>query len=97
MVFNHFHMHRTQTSPMGDGEDQEEFLCDLSLHSDLLMPCTPANAVELHSNSQPGEMLYKAEMYCIFVIKMVACHFNHSINCGIFPFMLLVQLVFFCS
>ncbi|XP_028996460.1 DNA polymerase zeta catalytic subunit isoform X2 [Betta splendens] len=41
----------TQTSTKGDGEEQEEFPGDLSLHSD---PLTPANAVELHSDSQPG-------------------------------------------
>lgn len=52
-------MSRTQTSSVGDGEDQEDFPGELSLHSDPLtpeaMPCTPANAVEVHRDSQPGE------------------------------------------
>lgn len=52
-------MSRTQASSVGDGEDQEDFLSDLSLHSDPLtpevLPCTAANAVEVHRDSEPGE------------------------------------------
>lgn len=44
---------------MEDGEDQEDFPGDLTLHSDPaspeVPPCTPANAVEVHRDSQPGE------------------------------------------
>ncbi|XP_026197359.1 DNA polymerase zeta catalytic subunit isoform X3 [Anabas testudineus] len=47
----------TQASSVGDGEDQEDFLSDLSLHSDPLtpevLPCTAANAVEVHRDSEP--------------------------------------------
>lgn len=50
---------RTQGSSVGDGEDQEDFPGELTLHSDLLtpegLPCTPANAVEVHRDLQPGE------------------------------------------
>ena len=51
---------RTQAPPVGDGEeDQEDFPADLTLHPDPLTPeglqCTPANAVEVHRDSQPGE------------------------------------------
>ncbi len=50
---------RTQGSSFGDGEDQEDFPGDLTLHSDPLtpegLPCTPANAVEMHRDVQPGE------------------------------------------
>ena len=51
---------RTQASSMADeDEDQEDFLADLTLHSDDLtpegLPCTPANAVEVHRDSQPGK------------------------------------------
>ncbi|XP_069370752.1 DNA polymerase zeta catalytic subunit isoform X2 [Paralichthys olivaceus] len=47
----------TQASSMGDKEEeQEDFLGDLTLHSDDLtpegLPCTPANAVEVHRDSQ---------------------------------------------
>lgn len=44
---------------MGDWEEQDDFPGDLSLHSDPLtpeaVPCTPANAVEVHRDSEPGE------------------------------------------
>ncbi|KAM6992727.1 LOW QUALITY PROTEIN: DNA polymerase zeta catalytic subunit [Tautogolabrus adspersus] len=47
----------TQSLSAGEGDDQEDFLGDLSLHSDLLtsegLPCTLANAVEVHRDSQP--------------------------------------------
>ena len=50
---------RTQNLSLGEGEEQEDFPGDLTLHSDPLtpdgLPCTPANAVEVHRNSQPGE------------------------------------------
>ncbi|XP_020492360.3 DNA polymerase zeta catalytic subunit [Labrus bergylta] len=47
----------TQSLSVGDGDDQEDFPGDLSLHSDLLtseeLPCTLANAVEVHRDWQP--------------------------------------------
>lgn len=50
---------RTQASSVCDGEEQEDFLGELTLHPDPLTPegvlCTPANAVEVHRDSQPGE------------------------------------------
>ncbi|XP_070705223.1 DNA polymerase zeta catalytic subunit [Pempheris klunzingeri] len=50
----------TQGSSSGDGEEQEDFLCELTLHSDPLspegLPCTPANAVEVHKDSQPDSV-----------------------------------------
>lgn len=50
--------HRTQSSSAGDGEDQEDFL-ELTLHPNPPtpegLPCTAANAVEVHRDSQPGE------------------------------------------
>ncbi|XP_034999481.1 DNA polymerase zeta catalytic subunit isoform X2 [Hippoglossus stenolepis] len=51
----------TQASSMADEEeDQEDFLADLTLHSDDLtpegLPCTPANAVEVHRDSQPDSV-----------------------------------------
>lgn len=47
-----FSLLRTQGSSVGDGEDQEDFPGELTLHPD---PLTPANAVEVHRDSQPGE------------------------------------------
>ncbi|XP_023286279.1 DNA polymerase zeta catalytic subunit isoform X1 [Seriola lalandi dorsalis] len=51
----------TQASSVGDGEDDHDDLPgDLTLHSDLLTPegplCTPANAVEVHRDSQPDSV-----------------------------------------
>lgn len=50
---------RTQGSSVADGEDQEDFPGELTLHSDPLtpeeLPSTPANAVEAHRDLQPGE------------------------------------------
>lgn len=51
---------RTQASSVGDGDDdREEVPVDFTLHSDALTPegvlCTPANAVEAHRDTQPGE------------------------------------------
>lgn len=50
---------RTQASSAADGEEQEDFLGVLTLHPDPStpegVPCTPANAVEAHRDSQPGE------------------------------------------
>ncbi|XP_071334532.1 DNA polymerase zeta catalytic subunit isoform X2 [Trachinotus anak] len=51
----------TQASSTADGEDdQEDFPGDLTLHSDPLTPegplCTPANAVELHRDTQPDSV-----------------------------------------
>ncbi|KAM9355265.1 DNA polymerase zeta catalytic subunit [Pholidichthys leucotaenia] len=51
----------TQEPRVGDGEDEEDFLVDeLTLHSDPLttegLPCTPANAVEVHRDSQPDSL-----------------------------------------
>ncbi|KAM9338879.1 DNA polymerase zeta catalytic subunit [Symphorus nematophorus] len=47
----------TQNLSVGEGEDQEDFPGDLTLHCDPLTPdglqCTPANAVEVHRDSQP--------------------------------------------
>ncbi|XP_042359313.1 DNA polymerase zeta catalytic subunit [Plectropomus leopardus] len=50
----------TQSSSVVDGEDQEDLLSALTLHSVPLtaegLPCTPANAVEVHRNSQPDSV-----------------------------------------
>ncbi|XP_053192760.1 DNA polymerase zeta catalytic subunit [Scomber japonicus] len=50
----------TQASSVGDGEEQEDFLGVLTLHSDPLtpegVPCTPANTVEVHRDSQPDSV-----------------------------------------
>lgn len=51
---------RTQASSVGDRDDDpEDNPSDFTLHSDALTPegalCTPANAVEVHRDSQPGE------------------------------------------
>ncbi|XP_041662079.1 DNA polymerase zeta catalytic subunit isoform X2 [Cheilinus undulatus] len=47
----------TQSLSVGDAEEQEDFPGDLTLHSDLLtsegLPCTLANAVEVHRDLQP--------------------------------------------
>ncbi|CAJ1077657.1 LOW QUALITY PROTEIN: DNA polymerase zeta catalytic subunit [Xyrichtys novacula] len=47
----------TQSFSAADGEDQEDFPGELTLHSDPLtsegLPCTPANAVQVHRDSQP--------------------------------------------
>nr|XP_046229616.1 DNA polymerase zeta catalytic subunit isoform X2 [Scatophagus argus] len=46
----------TQDSSVGDGDDQEDFLSELTLHPDPLTPkgllCTPANAMEEHRDLQ---------------------------------------------
>ncbi|KAM3602464.1 uncharacterized protein V6R79_004647 [Siganus canaliculatus] len=43
-----------------DGEDQEDFLGDLTVHPDPStpegLPCTPANAVEVHRDSHPDSV-----------------------------------------
>ncbi|KAM7367565.1 hypothetical protein PAMP_013853 [Pampus punctatissimus] len=50
----------TQASSIGDREEQEDFLGVPTLHSNPLtpeaVPCTPANAVEVHRDSQPGSV-----------------------------------------
>ncbi|XP_074472184.1 DNA polymerase zeta catalytic subunit isoform X2 [Sebastes fasciatus] len=50
----------TQGSSVSDGEDQEDLLAEMTLHSDPLtpegLPCTPANAVEVHRLSQPDSV-----------------------------------------
>lgn len=50
---------RTQDLCACDGETQEDYPGELTLHFDPLtpdgLPCTPANAVEVHRGSQPGE------------------------------------------
>lgn len=50
---------RTQSFSVGDGEDQEDLLDELTLHPDSLTPerglCTPANVVEVHRDLQTGE------------------------------------------
>ncbi|XP_067429067.1 DNA polymerase zeta catalytic subunit isoform X1 [Thunnus thynnus] len=50
----------TQASAVGDGDEQEDFLGVLTLHSDPLtpegVPCTPANVVEVHRDSQPDSV-----------------------------------------
>ncbi|XP_030578063.1 DNA polymerase zeta catalytic subunit isoform X2 [Archocentrus centrarchus] len=47
----------TQDLSVGDGENQEDFPGELTLHFDPLTPdgllCTPANALEVHRDSQP--------------------------------------------
>uniref|UniRef100_H2S107 DNA polymerase zeta catalytic subunit n=1 Tax=Takifugu rubripes TaxID=31033 RepID=H2S107_TAKRU len=54
---NEFDM--TQSFSVGDGEDQEDLLDELTLHPDSLTPerllCTPANVVEVHRDLQTGE------------------------------------------
>ncbi|TNM94632.1 hypothetical protein fugu_017391 [Takifugu bimaculatus] len=51
---NEFDM--TQSFSVGDGEDQEDLLDELTLHPDSLTPerllCTPANVVEVHRDLQ---------------------------------------------
>lgn len=55
----------TQQSSVGDREDQRVFGSELTLHSDSLtlgaLPCTPANAVEEHRDSQPDSVRSRAE------------------------------------
>lgn len=58
----HFHylsLHRTQGLSVSNEEVQEDFPVELSLHPDPVtleaLPCTPANAVEVHRDFQPGE------------------------------------------
>ncbi|XP_059212566.1 DNA polymerase zeta catalytic subunit [Centropristis striata] len=50
----------TQASSISEGEDQEDLLGELTLHSDPLthegLSCTPANAVEAHRHSQPDSV-----------------------------------------
>ncbi|KAM7395002.1 hypothetical protein PAMA_006648 [Pampus argenteus] len=50
----------TQASSIGDGEEHEDFLGVPTLHSNPLTPeavlCTPANAVEVHRDSQPDSV-----------------------------------------
>ncbi|XP_038583793.1 LOW QUALITY PROTEIN: DNA polymerase zeta catalytic subunit [Micropterus salmoides] len=50
----------TQGSSVADGEDQEDFPGELTLHSDPLtpeeLPSTPANAVEAHRDLQPDSV-----------------------------------------
>ncbi|XP_032398313.1 DNA polymerase zeta catalytic subunit isoform X2 [Etheostoma spectabile] len=50
----------TQGSCVSEREDQEDLLADMTLHSDPLtpegLPCTPANAVEVHRHSQPDSV-----------------------------------------
>ncbi|XP_033505189.2 DNA polymerase zeta catalytic subunit isoform X2 [Epinephelus lanceolatus] len=50
----------TQSSSIGDGEDQEDLLGALTLHPVSLTPeglqCTPANAVETHRNPLPDSV-----------------------------------------
>lgn len=53
-------LNRTQSgSAQEDGQEQEDFLGELTLHPDPLTPaglqCTLANAVEAHRDSQPGK------------------------------------------
>ncbi|XP_047429933.1 DNA polymerase zeta catalytic subunit isoform X2 [Mugil cephalus] len=47
----------TQDISVGDGEDQEDFPVELTLHLDSLtsdgLPCTPANAVGVHRDTPP--------------------------------------------
>uniref|UniRef100_A0A3B4FYK2 DNA polymerase zeta catalytic subunit n=1 Tax=Pundamilia nyererei TaxID=303518 RepID=A0A3B4FYK2_9CICH len=63
-----------------DGENQEDFPGELTLHFDPLtpdgLPCTPANAVEVHRGSQPGEdtlinWLIWRESYCVQLSDIV--------------------------
>lgn len=69
-----FSLLRTQGSSVGDGEDQEGFPGELTLHPDPLtpegLPCTPANAVEVHRDSQPGEENLLLGMHKISAGKM---------------------------
>ncbi|XP_068432657.1 DNA polymerase zeta catalytic subunit [Clinocottus analis] len=55
---NEFDM--TQGSSVSDGEDQEDLLGQMTLYPDPLTPegrpCTPANAVEVHRQSQPDSV-----------------------------------------
>lgn len=50
----------TQVLSAGDGEDQEDFPGEFTLHSDPLtpegLPCTSANAVEVHRDLEPGSV-----------------------------------------
>ncbi|XP_050928012.1 LOW QUALITY PROTEIN: DNA polymerase zeta catalytic subunit [Lates calcarifer] len=50
----------TQASSVGDGEEDQDDFPDLTLHCDPLTPegllSTPANAVEVHRNSQPDSV-----------------------------------------
>ncbi|XP_069017932.1 DNA polymerase zeta catalytic subunit isoform X2 [Embiotoca jacksoni] len=56
----------TQDLSVGEGGDNEDFPDELTLHSDSLMPdgptCTPANAVELHRDSQPDSVRSSAKV-----------------------------------
>lgn len=49
---------RSQRLSVGDEEDQDDLLDELTLHPDPLTPegllCTPANVVEVHRDSQTG-------------------------------------------
>ena len=62
---------RTQGSSVGDGEDQEDLLSELTLHPDPLTPegrlCSPANAVEVHRNQPPGETNLSNLCWCLYV------------------------------
>ncbi|XP_076611860.1 DNA polymerase zeta catalytic subunit isoform X1 [Chaetodon auriga] len=50
----------TQSLSAGDWEDQEDFPAEFTLHSDPNapegLPCAPANAVEVHRDSQPDSV-----------------------------------------
>lgn len=49
---------RTQGPSLADGEDSEDFPLEFTLHLDPLtqdvVPCTSANAVEVHRDMQSG-------------------------------------------
>ncbi len=66
---------RTHGSTVGNGEDQEDFLSELTLHPDSLTPeglsCTPANAVEVHRDSQFGREIVLLGMHETFADKML--------------------------
>ncbi|XP_074541987.1 DNA polymerase zeta catalytic subunit isoform X2 [Halichoeres trimaculatus] len=57
----------TQSLSAGDTEDQEDFPGELTLHSDPLtsegLPCTPANALELHRDSQPDTSVRSSKVF----------------------------------
>uniref|UniRef100_I3JZM4 DNA polymerase zeta catalytic subunit n=1 Tax=Oreochromis niloticus TaxID=8128 RepID=I3JZM4_ORENI len=59
----------------GDGENQEDFPGELTLHFDPLtpdgLPCTPANAVEVHRGRHPGEENCSTGSYCVQLSDIV--------------------------
>lgn len=69
---------RTQSLSVGDWEDQEDFPNEFTLHPDPItpegLPCTPANAVELHRDSQPGEEKVLLGMHKTSAGKMRMSH-----------------------